>query len=230
MSSGRFSRKLAVDTYSHLLHEYGAVITKKGKEQHSDFFEGTLDGKKFKFIVYHDGEGEFTKIVWQKVSSDDFQDIQDFFHNTKEDILEKSKKVKAAVVSSGIAIAEKKSQINLSQKMANMSSGHFSRKLAVDTYFHLLHEFGADITDGREQYDSDFFEGTLDGEKFKFIVYHDKEGEFTEIGWQVSRDDIKAFFDRISEDILEKSEKVKRVVSAHLKTKMRVKEEAGATP
>ena len=53
MSSGRFSRKVAVDIYSHLLDEFGALDTKKGKEQYSDFFEGTLDGKKFKFIVYH---------------------------------------------------------------------------------------------------------------------------------------------------------------------------------
>ena len=118
--------------------------------------------------------------------------------------------------------------------MANMSSGRFSRKLAVDTYSHLLHEFDADVTDrGQEQY-SDFFEGTLDGKKFKFIVYHNKGGEFTKIDWQkVSRDDfqdIKAFFDDIKEDILEKSKKVKAAVLTHQMTKMRVKEEAGATP
>lgn len=98
MSSGCFSRKLAVDTYSHLLHEFGAVVTKRGQQQYSDFFEGTLDEKKFKFIVYHNDEGEFTKIGWQKVSSDDFQDIKAFFDGIRDDILKQSEKVKAAVL------------------------------------------------------------------------------------------------------------------------------------
>ena len=98
MSSGRFSRKVAVDTYSHLLQEFGADITNKGEEQYSDFFEGTLDGKKFKFIVYHKKDGEFTKIDWQKVSREDFQDIKTLFDGIKNDILKQSEKVKDVVL------------------------------------------------------------------------------------------------------------------------------------
>lgn len=102
MSSGRFSRKVAVDVYFHLLEEFGAIITKQDKEQYSDFFEGTLDGKKFKFIVYHKKNGEFSKIDWQKVSRDDFQDIKALFDEVKGEILEISEKVEATVLSHGM--------------------------------------------------------------------------------------------------------------------------------
>ena len=99
MSTGRFSRKIAVDVYYHLLEEFGAVITKKDQEQYSNFFEGTLDGKKFKFIVYHNKHGEFTKIDWQKVSRDDFQDIKALFDNVKGELHKISEKVGATTLS-----------------------------------------------------------------------------------------------------------------------------------
>jgi hypothetical protein len=100
MASGCFSRKVAVDIYSHLLDEFGAIPTKRGQEPYSDFIEGTLDGKKFKFIVYHTQDGELSNIRWQKEASRDdlFQDIKAFFDDVKEDILKQSEKVKAAVL------------------------------------------------------------------------------------------------------------------------------------
>ena len=111
MSSGRFSRKVAVDVYSHLLEEFGAVVTKRDKEQYSDFFEGTLDGKKFKFIVYHNKDGEFSKIDWQKVSRDDLQDVKALFDGIKDDILELSEKVQAAVLSHGVGKMQVKEEV-----------------------------------------------------------------------------------------------------------------------
>jgi hypothetical protein len=117
-----------------------------------------------------------------------------------------------------------------------MASGCYSRKVAVEIYYHLLCEFGAVVTKKDKGQFFDFFEGTLDGKKFKFNVHHTQDGELSNIGWQkeASRDDlfqdIKAFFDDIKEDILKQSEKVKAAVLHHQMTKMRVKEEAGATP
>lgn len=98
MSGGRFSRRLAVAVYSELLKEFGADITNQGEEQYSDFFEGTLKGKDFKFIVYHNKKGEFTKIDWQKVSRSDFQDMKAFFDEMIEKINEISKMVEATVL------------------------------------------------------------------------------------------------------------------------------------
>ena len=102
MSTGRFSRRVAESFYSNLLKEFGAIITKEGEEQHSHFFEGTLKGKDFKFIVYHNQDGEFSKIVWQKVSRRDFQDIKALFDEMRGEILELSKKVDAVVLSHGM--------------------------------------------------------------------------------------------------------------------------------
>ena len=99
MSSGRFSRKQAVATYFNLLEEFGAIITKKGEQQYSDFFEGKLQEKEFKFIVYHNKDGEFTKIDWQKVARDDLQDVKAFFDEMRGEISKLSEKVDAAILS-----------------------------------------------------------------------------------------------------------------------------------
>lgn len=99
MSSGRFSRRVAEAFYSDLLKEFGAIITKEGEQQYSHFFEGTLEGKEFKFIVYHNKDGNFSKIDWQKVSRSDFQDLKALFDEMRGEIIELSKKVDAAVLS-----------------------------------------------------------------------------------------------------------------------------------
>ena len=65
--------------YGAMLKELGAAITKEGKEQYADVFEGTLRGKTFKFRVHHNKQGEFTKIDWQIITREDLQDVRSLF-------------------------------------------------------------------------------------------------------------------------------------------------------
>ena len=92
MSKGRLSRRLAVTMCRDILQEFGATITKQDEEQYADIFEGTLQGKKFKLRIHHNKEGELTKVDWQKITREDFQEIKSFFDVMIAEIIKLSKK------------------------------------------------------------------------------------------------------------------------------------------
>ena len=94
-SNGRFSRKQAITIYLAFLEEFGAKIEDQKDEQYADSIEGTLQGKKFKFRIHHNKDGEFSKIDWQKISREDFQEIKALFDKIK------------GIIISGIEIAKK---------------------------------------------------------------------------------------------------------------------------
>lgn len=98
MSDGRLSRRLAVAVYRECLLEFGATISKEDKEQYADIIEGTLQRKVFKFRVHHTKNGEFSKIDWQKVARNDFQEIKRHFDDIKDDITTLSDKTEKAVM------------------------------------------------------------------------------------------------------------------------------------
>lgn len=84
---GRLSRKLAVLIYHECLKAYGAKITKEYEEQYADIIEGTLEGKNFKFRIHHKKDGKFSKVDWQKVKREDFQEIKAHFDEMVDKII-----------------------------------------------------------------------------------------------------------------------------------------------
>ena len=98
MSKGRLSRRLAVAMYREFLQEFGATITKQDEEQYADIFEGTLQGKKFKLRIHHNKDGELTKVDWQKITREDFQEIKSLFDEMIAEIIKLSDKAKAVAL------------------------------------------------------------------------------------------------------------------------------------